>query len=139
MAVTPGCERIPTPTTETPAPTPTETETTEAPESTLTTRLLPAKSVGGLNDQWTWRDGETRTEEPPAGQLADCVRFSFAAIGALDVATRTYLAPAGTDDVESSALQVVAEMGDEETAVRVMEVLRSWRNGCQNRKVASST
>ena len=59
---TPTETPTPTPTTETPEPTPTETETAEEPPSDLTTRLLPAKSVGGLNETWTWRDGETRTD-----------------------------------------------------------------------------
>ena len=122
-----------TPTTEVPSPTPTQTQTAEESSSDLAARLLPARRVGGLNDTWRWRDGETRTVEPPAGQLADCFRFSFATIGATDVATRTYRAPAGTDDGEASALQVVAEMGDERTAIRVMEVLRSWRTSCQSR------
>ncbi len=129
---TPTDTATPTPTASTPAPTVTET-VTETPAADLTSLLLPARAMGGLNETWRWRDGETRTDEPPAGQLADCVRFSFKAIGAGEVATRTFLPPAGAGDVESSAFQLVAEMPDNDTAARVMEVLKSWRNTCQRR------
>jgi hypothetical protein len=144
----------PTPTSETPTPTPTPTATasTESPAPTLTasptesatepagpdptTRLLPARSVGGLNDQWRWRAGETRSSEPD--QVADCLRFSLSSIGASRVASRTYGPPASSSDARTSAVQVVAEAPDQETAVRMMQVLRSWQAGCQKRLNNSS-
>jgi type IV secretory pathway VirB10-like protein len=143
----------PTPTTEEPTPTesatpsvsatptlsespepasPDPTETTE-PAPALTARLLPARSVTGFNEQWAWRDGETRTSEPASGTIADCIRFSLAAIGASEVAPRSYLPPAKAADSRATALQVVADFPDEQTAVRVMGVLRSWHDSCQRR------
>jgi hypothetical protein len=146
----------PTPTTEEPTPTesatpsvsatptvsespqspgpasPDPTETT-GPAPALSQRLLPARKVGGLNDQWSWRNGETRTTEPASGTIADCIRFSLAAIGASEVATRSYLPPAAAADSRATALQVVADFPDEQTAVRVMGVLRSWHDSCQRR------
>ena len=108
-SATPSVSATPT-MSETPDPeSPDPTETTE-PAPALTERLLPARSVGGLNDQWTWRDGETRTSEPASGTIADCIRFSFAAIGASDVVTRSYLPPTRTADSRATALQVVAEL-----------------------------
>ncbi len=120
----------PTPTTDTPTPTPTQTV---EPAPALTSRLLPARAVAGLNDQWRWRDGETRTAEPTTGRIADCVRFSLAAIGASEAVTRTYGPPVAAADARASAFQLVARFPDEQTAVRVMEVLRSWRSTCQRR------
>ena len=112
--------------------TPTETASTE-PTPDLTPLLLPARAVGGLNESWRWRQGETRTGEPAGGDIADCVRFSLAAIGASEVATRTYLPPADAADTRTGVVQAVAQMPDEETAVRVMQVLRSWHEMCQSR------
>ena len=122
----------PTPTSEAPAPSTEPTRTTE-PAPALTTRLLPARAVVGLNESWRWRDGETQTTEPTGGTLADCVRFTLTAIGASEVVTRSYLPPADAAGSRASALQVVADFPDAQTAVRVMEVLRSWHGSCQRR------
>jgi hypothetical protein len=122
----------PTPSSSSATPTPSPTQTvTPAPQ--LTAALLPAGEITGLNDQWRWREGETRTAEPASGQLADCVRFSLAAIGASEAVTRSHLPPAHAADARASAFQVVARFPDEQTAVRVMQVLRSWHESCQRR------
>ena len=129
----------PTPTSATPMPTLTPSPTaTIPPAPALTTRLLPARSVVGLNDGWRWRNGETLTGEPTAGQIAACIRFSLTAIGAAETAVRSYAPPASAADAPASAVEVVARFADTETAVRVMEVLRSWQRGCQHRLNATS-
>jgi hypothetical protein len=89
--------------------------------------------VTGLNEQWRWRDGETLTSEPTTGGIADCVRFSLAAIGASQAVTRSYAPPASAADAPASAVEIVARFPDTATAVRVMEVLRSWHGSCQRR------
>ncbi|GAA1924900.1 hypothetical protein GCM10009815_19340 [Nocardioides marmoribigeumensis] len=103
------------------------------PSPALTTRLLPAGSMAGLNAQWRWRDGETLTAEPTTGGIADCVRFSLAAIGAREAVSRSYAPPASAADAPASAFEIVARFPDEQTAMRVMDVLRSWRSSCQRR------
>lgn len=131
---TPTETPVPSPSSSSVTPTPTPTPTrTVTPAPRLTSRLLPARAVAGLNQEWRWRDGETRTAEPAGGQLADCIRFSLAAIGASEVVTRTYLPPRFAADAPASAFQVVAGFPDQETASRVMQVLRSWHGTCQQR------
>ena len=127
----------PTPTISSATPTPTATPTPSPGETTsaatLAEALLPPRSFAGFNAQWRWRAGETRSDEPATGTIADCMRFSLAAIGATGVATRTYLPPANASDTRVTATHLVVDFPDEQTAVRVMDVLRSWHSTCQRR------
>lgn len=131
---TPSESPTPSPSTTSPTPTPEPTPTqTVTPAPDLTSKLLPARAVAGLNQEWRWRAGETRTAEPATEQLPECLRFSLAAIGASEAVTRSYLPPRFAADAPASALQVVAGFPDQETASRVMQVLRSWHGTCERR------
>lgn len=98
----------------------------------LTDRLLAADQVPGFNDGWTWREGRTSRREgrQPFGT---CHEFALTSIGATRVVTRTYaVAAPGESGEGTGARHLVAEFADEVTARRAHDVLRSWREDCQD-------
>lgn len=130
--------------TETATPTtPVETTTSAAPEPSepATTnvsdvadprrRLLTGSEVPGFNDEFSWKDGATRTSEPRA-LFGTCERFALTSIGATSVAHRSFR-PVGPGPSTDEAGEVVAEFPDTTTARRAFAVLKSWRATCADR------
>ena len=138
--VTEATEATETATTPT---TPVETTTSAAPEPSepATTnvsdvadprrRLLTGSEVPGFNDEFSWKDGATRTSEPRA-LFGTCERFALTSIGATSVAHRSFR-PVGPGPSTDEAGEVVAEFPDTTTARRAFAVLKSWRATCADR------
>jgi hypothetical protein len=114
---------------ETADPQPSESEQPVPGAGSLADALLPAADLPGFNDTFSWQDGTTTSSEPR--ELAGtCHRFEMTSVGAEEVAYRTYQPESGG---RSTASELVAQFPDETTAARALEVLRSWRHGCETR------
>lgn len=121
------------PRTESPSTTPPTTSaaspsttTTASPSpATLTDRLLETSAVPGLNEAWTWQDGETG----PAGAepFGFCAKVDLASIGATEVVERTFFPP---DDSDDNAAEQIAEFADTTSASQAWSVLGAWRRTC---------
>ncbi|MEO5708739.1 MAG: hypothetical protein ABIQ59_02830 [Nocardioidaceae bacterium] len=141
----PATEPGSTETTTSAAPEPSEATTSAAPEPTETTpaepagagrpsgRLLSAAEVPGFNEDFTWKQGATRTSEPRA-LFGTCQRFAISSIGATSVAVR-HFSPTrpGQPNPPDLAGELVAEFPDTATAQRAFAVLKSWRKQCGDR------
>lgn len=118
-------------------PTPEESQTPEepspseepAPDDGLAGALLPAADVPGFNDEFTWTEGATETQEP-AELAGTCHKFELTSIGAEEVAYRTYEPAEGGGSMGS---ELVADFPDDATASRAFDVLQSWRRDCAKR------
>jgi hypothetical protein len=119
-----------TPTSSAPEPAATSTAPAGPAKAGLRSRLLPAGDVPGFNEEFRWAEAATATREPRT-PFGTCQRFDLSAIGAVDVAVRTYRAtPASPTD---TAGELVAEFPDATTARRAYAVLTSWRAKCADR------
>lgn len=114
-----------TPTTTTGAATPSVTATASPSPPALTDRLIPTSAVPGLNNAWTWQDGETgpASTEP----FGFCAKVDLASIGATEVVERSYFPP---DDSDDNAAEQIAEFADTTSASQAWSVLGAWRRTC---------
>ncbi|CAN5327806.1 hypothetical protein BH18ACT9_BH18ACT9_21520 [soil metagenome] len=88
--------------------------------------LLSADELPGLNDRFAWSPGRTSRAEPR--RLAGtCHRFGMLAIGADQLAFRSYRPPAGAN---ATASEMVADFPDPKTAWRAYQTLLGWRKAC---------
>ncbi|HJR37398.1 MAG TPA: hypothetical protein VJ819_03355 [Nocardioidaceae bacterium] len=122
----------PTPTpspTASPTQTPAATEVTDEPTARrgFTGQLLTADELPGFNDEFTWQETST-TKREGRQPFATCAKFAMASIGAMKVAVREFTPADGSSG--STASNLVARFGDEMTAKRAYEVLKSWRGQC---------
>ncbi|MCW2791051.1 MAG: hypothetical protein JWO76_149 [Nocardioides sp.] len=95
--------------------------------------LLDAERMPALADGVAW----TVVDEGPEAteRVGACQKTSLESIGALDAVRRTFTVPGEAGDRASStgAVQVVARFADDKSAWRAHEVLRSWRDDCEQR------
>lgn len=99
------------------------------PIGSLTEALLTADELPGLNQEFRWVQGRTRSREPR--RLAGtCHRFDLLSIGADQVAHRGFRAPRGANAV---AGELVAEFADRKTAWRAYRTMLAWRDSCREK------
>ncbi len=94
------------------------------------THLLGPDRMPALGMEAAWT---TRTDGPEGTRsVGACQKTSLASIGAVTSVRRTYVATVEGDRVASAA-QVVARFADDKSAWRAHQVLRSWREDCEER------
>lgn len=93
-------------------------------------KLLTADEMPGFNDEFTWREGSTRKREGRR-PFGTCHKFAMTSIGATKVTVRKF--DPAQKSPGSTASNLVAEFTDEMTAKRAYEVLKSWREQCEDR------
>ncbi len=119
----------PSPSTS-PEQSPAATEVTDEPTARrgFAGQLLTADELPGFNDEFTWQETST-TKREGRQPFATCAKFAMTSIGAMKVAVREFAPADGSSGATASNL--VARFGDEMTAKRAYEVLKSWRGQCE--------
>lgn len=132
----------PEPTPASPSSTPARPERTGKPGKGKTAPLLPMEraSLGAhllavermptLTDDFVWTVVEDGAEDLQS--VGACQKTSLESIGAVGALRRAF-APADGTDQDAAATQVVARFADDKSAWRAHEVLRSWREDCEER------
>lgn len=94
--------------------------------ASLRDRLLDAHELPAF-DGTSWSAARTLNREP-SGLAGTCHHFEMLTIGAGKVAYREFAPAAGG---AARTTQLVAQFADAKTAWRAFEVLKSWREDCQ--------
>lgn len=94
--------------------------------ASLRDRLLDAHELPIL-DETSWSEARTSNREPSA-LAGTCHHFEMLTIGAGRVAYREF---AAADGGAARTTQLVAQFADAKTAWRAFEVLKSWREDCE--------
>lgn len=97
---------------------------------TVGTHLLAAERMPALGMDATW---QVLSDGPEGSQsVGECQKTSLESLGAVTAVRRTYSASVERTHV-ADATQVVARFGDDKSAWRAHQVLRSWRQDCEDR------
>lgn len=97
----------------------------------LDTHLLPAARMPSLGDGFAWAVVAHETED--ADRVGACQKTALDSIGAVIAVRRTFTTADGSAGPAADAVQVVAEFADPKSAWRAHEVLKSWREDCEER------
>ena len=94
------------------------------------THLLPADRMPALGMKADW---VVHTNGPEGDRsVGACQKTPLKSIGAMKAVSRSYTATVDNDEV-AGATQVVAQFADDKSAWRAHQVLRSWRQDCEER------
>lgn len=98
--------------------------------ASLGAHLLPVERMPALTDDFAWTIVDDSAEELQS--VGACQKTSLESIGAVSALRRTFV-PADGMEQDATATQVVARFADDKSAWRAHEVLKSWREDCEER------
>ncbi len=97
----------------------------------LDAHLLPVDRMPSLGDGFSW--AVVAPETADADRVGACQKTALDSIGAVTAIRRTFTAASDSAGPGADAVQVVAEFADPKSAWRAHEVLKSWREDCEER------